>query len=48
MGLPLMARLKVAAQGGKQAIVFDPEACIGCMQSVEACPEDAIVARAAV
>jgi NAD-dependent dihydropyrimidine dehydrogenase PreA subunit len=46
-GLPLLARLKVAAHGGKQAIVFDPEACIGCMQCVEACPEDAIMVRPA-
>ena len=45
-GLPLMARIKVAVHGGKQALVFEPDACIGCMGGVSACPEDAITVTA--
>ena len=40
--LPLLARLKVWAHGGKQAFVVNEAACTACMKCVEVCPEDAI------
>ena len=41
-GLSLLARLKVAVHGGKQARVEREDACNGCMACVTACPEHAI------
>lgn len=43
--LPWYVRLKVAAHGGKQAVVAHEDACTGCMACVSACPEKAIVIR---
>ena len=40
--LPLGARLKVWAHGGKQAFVVRGEACHACGLCVAACPEKAI------
>lgn len=40
--LPLRARLKVWAHGGKQSFVVRPEACHACGLCVTACPERAI------
>jgi NAD-dependent dihydropyrimidine dehydrogenase PreA subunit len=40
--LPLTARLKVWAHGGKQAFAVRAEACHACGQCVAACPEHAI------
>lgn len=40
--LPLMGRFKLLVHGGKQAFVFDPDACRGCGLCVKACPEKAI------
>ena len=40
--LPVMGRLKLFVHGGRQAFVFDPDACRGCGLCVKACPEKAI------
>ena len=40
--LPLIARFKVAAHGGRQGFVARPEQCHACGLCVAACPEDAI------
>src|SRR5262245_4859946 len=40
--LPLLARLKVAAHGGKQGFVLHADQCHGCGLCVSACPEHAI------
>jgi len=40
--LPIATLVKVFVHGGKQAVVVDEAACIGCMKCVEACPERAI------
>jgi NAD-dependent dihydropyrimidine dehydrogenase PreA subunit len=40
--LPLTARLKVWAHGGRQAFAVRAEACHACGQCVAACPEKAI------
>lgn len=44
-GLPLLARMKVAIHGGRQAVVQDEAACLGCLRCVAACPERAITVR---
>ena len=40
--LSLMARVKVAVHGGKQAFVVNGQDCHGCGLCVAACPENAI------
>jgi NAD-dependent dihydropyrimidine dehydrogenase PreA subunit len=40
--LSLIAKIKVFAHGGKQAVVVNEAACTGCMLCVDACPERAI------
>jgi NAD-dependent dihydropyrimidine dehydrogenase PreA subunit len=40
--LSWLGRLRVAAHGGKQAFVADPDACHACGLCVQACPEHAI------
>ena len=40
--LGLLARVKVAIHGGKQAFVINPDACHACGLCVSACPEAAI------
>jgi NAD-dependent dihydropyrimidine dehydrogenase PreA subunit len=40
--LPLAARLKVWAHGGKQAFAVRADQCHACGQCVAACPENAI------
>ncbi len=40
--LGLLARVKIAVHGGRQAFVLNPDACHACGLCVRSCPENAI------